>query len=238
MPIATCEYCRKEFEYIKDGNRTRRFCNLRCYGDWMKENEFGEKAHNWRGSKKRRICPVCGEVFYSRDSERKMFCSRFCYGKHKSLEMSHPDYNHYKKHGMAKTRTYRVWAGMKDRATNIKGRDATNYIGRGIGVCDRWLFFENFLEDMGEAPEGMTLERIDVNGDYGPHNCRWASLQEQLNNTRRNIIITYNGVSDTLANWARILGFKYEALLNRYHRNWSIERMMTTPLLSKKREAA
>mgnify|MGYP000869355731 FL=1 len=238
MLVSLCEYCNQEIRYRKNGKRVRRFCDSACYGNWMREHERGQTAHNWKGANKERVCPVCDGVFYSRDAEKKKYCSVKCYATHKSTEMSHPDYVHYTKHGMAETRTYKIWAGMKNRATNTKGRDARNYVGRGISICDRWLFFENFYEDMGEAPEGMSLDRIDVNGKYNPSNCRWATPQEQANNTRMNIIISYRGTTDTLANWSRKLDIKYGTLLSRYRRKWSIEKILTTSVQFKNKEAA
>lgn len=224
-----CENCNQEFTYKYKGKKDRRFCSLQCYGNWMRKNEQGEKSHGWRGVSKKQVCPVCGATYMTKGKAKQTFCSRDCYARHKSAEMSKLEYEHYKRHGQATTRTYRIWAGMKFRATNLQTRDAHNYIGRGIALCDRWLDFENFYKDMGDAPEGMSLDRIDNNGNYGPENCRWTTQEEQSNNKRNNIIISFNGQKNTLANWARNLGIKYEVLLNRYNRKWEINRMFTTP---------
>jgi len=101
--------------------------------------------------------------------------------------------NRNRTHGMYKTRTYRIWRKMHDRCTYECETRWADYGGRGITFCERWNSFENFYLDMGEAPAGMSLDRIDSNGLYEPSNCRWATPKQQARNTRRNVFVQVNG---------------------------------------------
>ncbi len=129
------------------------------------------------------------------------------------------------RHGMTNTRTFRVWSGAIQRCHNPNSKDRRNYADRGIAVCERWRHsFENFLADMGEAPKGKSLDRWpDNDGNYEPGNCRWATPQEQLHNTRVNRWITYNGETMILADWARRLGTSASALRQRWVREGVIK---------------
>jgi len=119
-------------------------------------------------------------------------------------------------HGMTGTKIYETWHSMKKRCNNPRNK---NYGERGISVCERWEKFENFYEDMGDQPEGLTIERIDNGGNYEPENCRWATQAEQTRNTRRSIRIKYKGEVKCVAEWSRIIGVPKNTLYRRLRDN-------------------
>lgn len=129
-------------------------------------------------------------------------------------------------HGKSNTRTFRIWRRMRERCSNRRCTDWRHYGGRGIRVCERWQDFMTFLNDMGEAPSGATIERIDNNGDYEPANCRWGSRKEQARNKRDNKDITYQGRTQCVAAWAEEIGIKYSVLSSRLRRGWPVERAL------------
>ncbi len=137
-------------------------------------------------------------------------------------------------HGQTKNRkippTYHSWAGMKARCSNSRHIGYANYGGKGIKVCERWLSYENFFEDMGEKPKGFSIDRIDANGDYTPENCRWASYTQQANNKTNNHVISALGETKTLQEWANSTGVSHGSLLFRiYKAKWPLEKALTTP---------
>lgn len=136
-----------------------------------------------------------------------------------------------KQHGHASgvmSKTYRTWAGMKARCQNPNEPGFRKYGARGITVCNRWLKFENFLVDMGVKPHGLSIDRINNSGDYGPTNCRWATIKEQNRNKSGLHVITFDGKTQLLQDWADSLGIKPHALIERL-RNWPIDQALTQP---------
>lgn len=134
-------------------------------------------------------------------------------------------------HGLSKSRVFRIWTGMKSRCDNPIQTGFENYGGRGIKVCKRWAdSFEDFLLDMGMPPdEKAQLDRIDVNGNYEPMNCRWISPKENSRNKRTNAVIEFNGISRCITEWAEQLGITHQALRRRINDlGWSLEKALTT----------
>jgi hypothetical protein len=139
----------------------------------------------------------------------------------------------YERHGhsvaMKRTKTYQAWRNMISRCTNSSRPDYHYYGARGIGVCKRWLTsFNKFLKDMGEAPEGLSLDRKNNGRGYSPANCRWATKDEQMQNTRATRIIQYRGISMGVGAWARRVGLSVEGLRARL-KKMDIHDALTTP---------
>lgn len=126
-----------------------------------------------------------------------------------------------KRHGKHDAPVFRVWCSMIARCSYSSQQNYSFYGGRGIRVCDRWLKFENFLEDMGEPEPGMQIDRIDPDGDYCLENCRWTSRKQQCRNRRSNKILVFNGEAKCLAQWAEELKIPPSTLSNRIKNGWS-----------------
>lgn len=157
-------------------------------------------------------CPTCGTQFQVTSGQlragRGRFCSRACNGRSTSTR-----HGHTTKRGASPT--YNSWAGMLQRCTNPKHPKYPAYGARGVTVCAEWMEFQNFLRDMGERPDGMTLDRKDNSGNYEPENCRWATRAEQQNNRGVNIRVSYAGQEYTLAELAVKLGVSWKNLAYR-----------------------
>jgi len=137
-------------------------------------------------------------------------------------------------HGLRHRSEYRIWVLMKSRCYNPKDKGYKNYGGRGIIVSERWKDnFENFLTDMGPRPsKKFSIERQDNDGNYEPGNCHWATDQEQANNRRTNVIVSYKGIDLTIMNAIRVAGnvVSKTTVLHRINRlGWNITRAVETP---------
>lgn len=153
-------------------------------------------------------------------------------GNNQSCGCLHKETFTSKTHGKRYTRLYCIYIHMKERCYNQNEKNYNDYGGRGITVCDEWQEFIPFYEwamNNGYA-DNLTLDRIDVNGNYEPSNCRWATPKEQANNRRTNRLITYNGETHNIAEWAKIKKIKYGTLQSRItKRKWNIEKALNTP---------
>jgi len=152
-----------------------------------------------------------------------------CYQRERTAEV-------HTTHGMARQReqhpVYWIWSAMLQRCENQDHKYYKDYGGRGITVCDEWHDSQAFIDWAlaNNWRKGLTLDRIDNNGNYEPDNCRWTTRKEQARNRRSNRLITFNDKTQTMAEWAEELNIPYHALkhrIGRYH--WSIERALTEP---------
>ncbi|WP_405322212.1 hypothetical protein [Frisingicoccus sp.] len=140
------------------------------------------------------------------------------------------------KHGMYKKRIYRVWRCMINRCYDKNHESFEDYGGRGISVCDEWRndrnsFFKWAIKN--GYSDDLTIDRIDVNGNYEPSNCRFISKIEQQNNKRNNHLISYNGETKTIAEWERTLNLKAGTINSRLRRGWNENDAVSTPLMKR-----
>lgn len=137
-----------------------------------------------------------------------------------------PSYKHGESHT---SRLYGIWTSMKKRCHKSYDPSYARYGARGIRVCDEW--FDDYIafRDWALAngyKDGLTIDRIDVNGNYEPDNCRWATNREQCNNRRNNVRLEYNGETHTMAEWSRILNVPVATIKARKRKGWSTEEIL------------
>ena len=167
-------------------------------------------------------CLYCGADFYAKPARIKAgygkYCSNSCTGKSRGR-------------GQTKHPLYAIWQGIRRRCNCPTSKDFVKYGGRGISIDPRWNDFLTFVADMGERPDGMSIERINNDLGYSPENCKWGDSFEQNNNRSNNIYATHNGITQTLQQWDRKLGFKCGTVNNRINRSgWSVEDALNRPL--------
>lgn len=192
-----------------DGKKTRRFWLVRC---------------------------DCGKemILSSSDFNRP---SRYSCGCYQRDSVSKRAYEQHITHGKSKSRLYSIWSSMKQRCFDRNVKTYHMYGGRGISVCSEWKdnfpSFEKWALDNGydeSLPRGQcTIDRIDVNGDYCPENCRIATQKQQSNNRRNNHTVTYRGETHTLSEWSQIVGIKQSILGARLSYGWKLDRVFCEP---------
>ncbi|KKL78882.1 hypothetical protein LCGC14_2020410 [marine sediment metagenome] len=120
------------------------------------------------------------------------------------------------------------YGDMLRRCNDPEHKSYKYYGGRGIKICERWWKFSDFLKDMGECPDGLSLERVNNNGNYEPGNCKWATQKEQCNNNRRNVKLTYKGKTMNMVQWAEELGISRACIWARINRRMPDEMIFTS----------
>lgn len=135
-------------------------------------------------------------------------------------------------HGETKTRLHKIWEAMRSRCCDKNHKHFGDYGGRGIHICEEWsdyIHFRNWALNNGYS-EDLTIDRINVNGNYCPENCRWVTMKEQQNNKRTNRYISMNGETHTIAEWSEITGIKKTTLRERLNSGWSVEKSLNAPV--------
>lgn len=140
-------------------------------------------------------------------------------------------------HNKSNTRLYNIWKNMKNRCNNPKNRRHKFYYDKGIKVCNEWqknfMSFYKWAMENGYK-ENLTIDRIDNNGNYEPNNCRWATITEQNNNQSNNIRIYYNNITYNVKDFCKKYKIKRCTLMQRLKNNWNIEKIINTPIQSKR----
>ena len=225
MPSMTksCKQCGQDFSGEAFGMRRRTFCSSACYTAShtmdLAGQRFGRLVALERIDKKRwrSACDCGGEAASSTQnlvSGKARSCG--CLNREISAVTS-------RRHGGHGTRAYQVWDAMLQRTTNPKTKQFSDYGGRGISVCAVWLDFANFLADMGQPPDGYSLERTNNDLGYCKDNCEWATRTAQQRNRRVNRMISYNGEVKCLAEWAEQFSLTSKVITGRLNAGWSMD---------------
>ena len=193
---------------------------------------IGATSRNGRGYS---VCRCdCGKHFTTRNDGLKSgeTVSCGCYNKDRAARG-----DNRRTHGQAGKPLYRTWQNMKNRCYNKNVRQYKDYGGRGITVCDEWRnsysAFEAWARGNGYE-DGLTIDRIDNDGNYCPENCRWVTRDEQQINKRYNHTAEINGVRRTLTEWARVYGLKESVVNWRVNNGWDVVQALTTPVGQKR----
>lgn len=194
----------------------------------------GRRVGRWTAIQSVHLNPRGGYLWLFRcDCGTTRICAiNSVYGTNKSCGCLRRERNNGRtstKHGACDTPVYRAWCAVRYRCENPKDKSWSNYGGRGITVCERWQTFENFYADMGDPPEGTSIDRKDNDGNYEPENCRWATAREQARNRRNNRLVTYGGVTQPIAVWAEQSNVPVRRVYKRLDAGWSLSRALTEP---------
>ena len=175
---------------------------------------------------------ICGNKLVVQGASLKSGNTQSCGCHHHDIVTTHGQ-----SASAGNTRTYRLWAGIRQRCLNPANPDWDNYGGRGITVCEQWASFECFLEDMGECPStAHSIDRWpDLNGNYGPGNTRWATRSEQCRNTRGNHNVTIGDETHCVTAWAEIYDIPARTVFSRLHLGWDAVTALTTPVKHRRR---
>jgi len=200
----------------------------------QKFNRLIIQSQYYKNNKTRAICKCnCGVIkdinLYSVTSGNTKSCG--CHRIENTRKIGLVKGSKYK---IAHKIFYNIWRGMIQRCTNPEMNNYKYYGGRGITVCDKWLDYDNFIDDMYDSySKGLTIERVNVNGNYQPSNCCWVTKADQNRNQRKTIFITYNGQTKPRETWAKEYGLYGSTVKDRLSRGMSIHDALNTPSRTK-----
>lgn len=195
------------------------------------------RAENVKPGRVRWICKCdCGNqtIVYSNNLKENGTLSCGCYRREVRCAVN----KRRSKHGLAKSRLYRIWFGIKRRCYSESGENYERYCARGIKVCDEWInSFESFRDwAMSHGySDDLSIDRIDNDGDYTPDNCRWVNAKIQGNNRSTNRVLEYGGRKLNVTQWANEVGLNKKTLEGRLLRGWSVEKALTTPVKERRK---
>lgn len=177
----------------------------------------------------------CGNMHIARGSHLRSGNIQSCGCYRKEVLNSCLQQRIDKTDGHSKIRLYVIWQGMRMRCNNPQNGHYSSYGGRGIRICQEWDSWDEFYKwAMAHGySDNLTIDRIDVNGDYEPENCRWVNYVAQANNTTRNIRCTFQGETHTVSEWAQMKKMSASTLRARLRTGWSVERALTEPVKKK-----
>lgn len=183
------------------------------------------------GTARRYLCRCdCGTEKVVDSGALRAGLTQSCGCLHREL-LSKQEMRHGHSAGGSVSTEYASWKAARARCENPKNPKYSDYGGRGITFCERWKLFDNFIADMGLKPSpSYSIERKNVNGNYEPGNCIWATAKVQANNQRTNVMLTLNGKTQNMMQWSEETGIPYTSIIMRLRRGWSHERTLTEPV--------
>lgn len=221
LPNKTCVVCGKAFLVKPNRLEEARCCSWECGGKHKTADAVIELE-----------CQYCHKkytIIPSQTKRGRAFCSQSCSARAR-IAITIAVGKRNRTHGMSGEPEYISWLAAKKRCDDPTDQYYAYYGERGIEFCNRWRKFEHFYADMGSRPgPKYSLERIDVNGNYEPNNCKWATATEQARNKRTNINLEFGGKLMCQELWAKETGIPRTTIYNRLKAGWPIEKILTTP---------
>lgn len=173
-------------------------------------------------------CEMClSKILFNNRRKKEYLNRKFCSNKCFLTNLKVNGNKHTSSHRLSKSRQWTIHSNIKNRCDNKSADSYERYGGRGITYCKKWKTFNGFWEDMKDGySDNLTIERINNNGNYCKENCRWATVKEQCNNKSTNTVLSFNGETKTISEWAEVIGVKRGTLSWRYHQGWEVNKIL------------